>query len=417
MARRAMAPVCRYCIGIRAHAEGYRARPALHALRTSNPRCDWHWQFTCSKCGNLRSFHGIAFCDRSRQFFCIDCAPAHRAPRASFWGWEYYYRLRCPWRSEWHPALDRLEFEGRHPWQHDSSWRRTKRGMSTAEDLGERWSFRTEPIQAITPEISRKSWDAAATWWTSRSTARGDVNREWVIDPALFRLLGEVRGQRILDAGCGTGYLSRLLAGRGATVTGVDQSSKLLETARLTEANEPLGIDFQRADLAQLSPLRDGTFDLVVANVVMQDVVSLNRAFVEFHRVLRRGGRLVFSITHPCFERPVPGRWMREPADSERIEEWKGLLIDRYFERVAVWSAPTGQRAMVGFHRTLEDYATALHRAGFRITQMIEPTPSRQALKQKYREFADYARVPLFLIVEAIRASSESLGSRRKVVP
>jgi hypothetical protein len=44
-----------------------------------------------------------------------------------------------------------------------------------------------------------------------------------------------------------------------------------------------------------------------------------------------------------------------------------------------------------------------MHDAGFLITRMVEPTPSREAVERKYREFADYQRVPLFLIVEAIR--------------
>jgi hypothetical protein len=62
---------------------------------------------------------------------------------------------------------------------------------------------------------------------------------------------------------------------------------------------------------------------------------------------------------------------------------------------------------MVGFHRTLGDYATALHDAGFLITRMEEPTPSVKAVERRYREFADYQRVPLFLIFEAIRPRSE----------
>ena len=349
----------------------------------------------------------MAFCSRSKNLFCLDCAPGYRAAPAPFWGWEYYYRMRCPWRSEWHAALDRLEFEGRHPWQLDDSWKRTKHGMNTAADLRERWSFRVEPLEAITEETSRASWDAAAGWWTSRYTARGDVNREWVIDPALFRLLGDVRDQRILDAGCGSGYLARLLTTKGARVVGVDHSAKLLEVARREEKAKSLGLEFHEADLADLSFLGEGTFDVAVSNVVMQDVVAFDGVFRELHRVLRPGGRLLVSVTHPCFERPVPGTWLREPPDSERIEEWRGLLLDRYFDRVALWWAPTGQPPMVGFHRTLGDYATALHDAGFLITRMEEPTPSPKAVERRYREFADYQRVPLFLIFEAIRPRSE----------
>lgn len=367
------------------------------------PRCDWHWRFVCAKCGNARHFNGTAFCDREQRFFCIDCAPEHRAPRRSFWGWSYYYRLRCPWRTEWHAALDRLEFEGRHPWQRNPSWSRARRGMSRHRQIAERWSFRIEPSERISESISRASWDSAAEWWTSRSGVRGDVNREWVIDPALFRLLGNVKGQRILDAGCGSGYLARLLAAKGAEVVGVDHSAKLLEIARREEEKETLGVKYLEADLGRLSPLDKAAFDIVVSNVALQDVVGFDKAFREFHRVLRPGGRLLFSVVHPCFDRPIPGMWIREPPDTERKEEWRGFLLDRYYDRVAVWWAPSGQPPMVGFHRTLEDYASALAAAGFLIARMEEPKPIPEAIERMYRHFADDLRVPNFLIVEALR--------------
>jgi SAM-dependent methyltransferase len=394
---------CHYCRHIRTHSRRFRMRAPRHALDSAFPRCDWHWRFECSVCRRARAFHGVAYCAQERKFFCLYCAPEHRAPRRSFWGWLYYYRLRCPWRREWHAALDRLEHEGRHPWQTNRTLERTKNGMSRKEEIVAGWSSRVEPLERISEEDSRRGWDALAEWWAAQYSARGDVNREWVIDPALFRLLGDVRGQRILDAGCGAGYLARLLAARGAKLVGVDQSAKLLSLARQEESRSPLGIEYLEGDLARLPALHDGAFDVIVSNVVMQDVLHFQEAFRELRRVLRPGGRLLFSITHPCFERPVPGTWLREPPDSERIEEWKGLLVDRYYDRVAVWWGPAGREPVVGFHRTLEDYATGLREAGFLIARLEEPVPSDDAVRRMYRHFADYRRVPLFLIVEAVR--------------
>jgi SAM-dependent methyltransferase len=294
--------------------------------------------------------------------------------------------------------------------------------MSRRRNFEERWSFWVEPLDRITEAVSRASWDSSADWWTSRSGARGDVNREWLIDPALFRLLGDVRGKRILDAGCGSGYLARILAANGADVVGVDHSGKMLDFARRKEHKEPLGVAYLQADLARLSPLPEASFDVVVSNVVLQDVVAFDGAFREFHRVLRTGGRLLFSVTHPCFERPVPATWIREPPDSERVEEWRGAFLDRYYDRVAVWWRPTGPRPrgkravqdsrltsgpfIVGFHRTLEDYMAALAAAGFLVVRMEEPRPGPEALRRMHRQFADYLRVPNFLIVEAVRPDS-----------
>lgn len=397
--------LCRYCRQIRVHAPRYPVRTARHSVGSASPRCDRHWRFSCAVCRKARHFHGIAYCDREARLFCIDCAEEHRAPRRPFWGWTYHYRLRCPWRSEWHEALDRLEYEGRHPWQTSRAREHARWGMSRTGGIEDRWTARVVPVKGITEEMSRRGWDRISEWWNSRYSPRGDVNREWVIDPALFRLLGPAQGLRVLDAGCGSGYLSRLLSAKGAAVVGVDLSPRLLEIARREESREPLRIEYHESDLARLSAFADASFDAVVSNVVMQDVVAYREAFREFGRVLRPGGRLVFSITHPCFDRPVPARWLREPPDSERIEEWPGLLVNRYYDRVAVWWSPAGKPSVVGFHRTLEDYVGALHDAGFVVSRMEEPVPSRDAVRRMYRQFADYVLAPNFLIIEAHRPS------------
>jgi 2-polyprenyl-3-methyl-5-hydroxy-6-metoxy-1,4-benzoquinol methylase len=275
--------------------------------------------------------------------------------------------------------------------------------MARSEEVSERWTFRTTSAQDVTDEDAREGWDNVAAWWVARYTPRGDVNREWIIDPVLLDFLGPVGGLRILDAGCGGGYLARLLARRGAAVEGVDLSPKLLAAAEAEEAREPLGVRYRQANLADLSCFPDETFDAAVANVVLQDVVRYREAVREIHRVLKPGGRFVFSTTHPAFEAPVPGMWVREPKDSERVEERRHLAVDRYFERVAIYWAPRGKAPAVGFHRPLRDYFEALHDAGFLVARLEEPTPSEEALERHYRHFADMLRVPLFLVVEAVK--------------
>ena len=208
---------------------------------------------------------------------------------------------------------------------------------------------------------------------------------------------------RILDAGCGTGYLGRILARRGARVDGVDVSRGQLEAARAEEKRAALGIHLHQADLAHLGMFRAGTFDAAVSNIVLQDVLHLLAAVREIHRVLRPGGRFVFSITHPAFEAPVPGRWVIEPADSERIEDRKGMLADRYFDRPAVYWGPPGKPLAVGFHRPLRDYFEALSAAGFLVSRYEEPLPLPEALRRFPRYFRDMARLPNFLIIEAVK--------------
>ncbi len=140
-----------------------------------------------------------------------------------------------------------------------------------------------------------------------------------------------------------------------------------------------------------------------MSNIVLQDVRRPAEAVAEIHRVLRPGGRFVFSITHPAFEAPVPGRWLVEPADSERIEDRRFLAVDRYFDRVAVFWGPPGKPLAVGFHRPLRDYFEALRDAGFLVSRFEEPVPSEEVVERFPRHFTDMLRVPNFLIIEAVK--------------
>lgn len=406
-------PGCRYCIFIASHQQGYQVREGRHTPE-SFPRCDLHWRFLCSECKAPHHFHGVAFCPTEDTFFCIHCAAEHKTPRDGFWGWGYYYRLKCPWHDDWHPALDRLEYEGAHPWQQEERWARELRGMSASEEISPLWSFSVQPAETVGDEDVRRGWDAVSEWWIRRYSPRGDINREWVIDPALFRLLGEVGELSILDAGCGNGYLARLLAALGGRLVGVDLSPKLLRIAQEQEEKEPLGIEYHEGDLSNLSMLEDASFDVAVSNVVLQDLRRLRKALQEIHRVLKPGGRFVFSITHPCFERPVPGTWVREPPDSERIEEWKHLAVDRYYDVVAVYWGPVGLPPSVGFHRPLQDFFQALAAAGFIVTRLQEPQGDEEALEKHYRHFADMRRVPLFLVVEAVKEKVVEPGTQAR---
>jgi SAM-dependent methyltransferase len=94
----------------------------------------------------------------------------------------------------------------------------------------------------------------------------GDLIRQHLLNPTIFSLLGEVRDKRILDAGCGQGYLCRLLARQGARMTGVEPAEPFYRYAIRREEQEWLGIDYVQADLSIWTPPAD-PFDAVIANM------------------------------------------------------------------------------------------------------------------------------------------------------
>lgn len=175
--------------------------------------------------------------------------------------------------------------------------------------------------------------------------------------PAVLDLAGDVAGRRILDAGCGAGPLAAALRERGAIVTGIDSSVKMLELAR-----ERLGedADLRLADVGSPLPFPDKSFDDVVACLVLHYLEDWAAPLAELRRVLEPGGRLIVVVDHPFVQKLLnpDGDYF---AVSERSEEW-------------TFGGHTAQ--MRFWHRPLHAMTDAFTAAGFRISVVSEPPPS-----------------------------------------
>ena len=133
-------------------------------------------------------------------------------------------------------------------------------------------------------EETRDLWNRVADDWRIQVGDEGDGNRILNSDPVLWAFAGDVNGRTVLDAGCGTGYLSKKLHDQGARVTGIDFSERMIEIAR---AHHPT-LDFRVDSCTELRTLDDESFDLVIANYVLMDTPDLQGTLHAFHRVLYR---------------------------------------------------------------------------------------------------------------------------------
>lgn len=257
---------------------------------------------------------------------------------------------------------------------------------------------------------SQKHWNANAPHWAVLVRDGYDIAREYVNNPELLKNLGDLSGKLVLDAGCGEGYNTRLMAGLGGKMIGVDLSTKMIELAREQEEREPLGIRYENTSYAELSMFADETFDAVVSTVAMMDSPSYREALSEFQRVLKPGGRLYFSITHPCFiSREI--RWL--PPEEGHLPQ---LVVGGYFNtepEVDTWhfsafpepgkyprfSVPT-------FYRTLSEYVNTLIECGFKLQGLHEARPTEEGC-QKHPSLKRWdVQAALFLHFDAVKDES-----------
>jgi len=132
-------------------------------------------------------------------------------------------------------------------------------------------------------------WNENAEVWTELVRAGYDHYRNGLNTPAFFEMLPGVDGLSGLHAGCGEGHNTRLLAERGARMTGIDISRNFIRYAREAEAARPLGIRYENASAVQL-PFENASFDFVVAFMSLMDIPETERVLAEVFRVLRLGG-------------------------------------------------------------------------------------------------------------------------------
>ena len=175
-------------------------------------------------------------------------------------------------------------------------------------------------------DSSTRSWNAIADDWI----AHADTNdyRNHYLMPRMLAMLGDVRGKHVLDLGCGEGAYTRELRRRGARAIGVDGSSRMIEVARERAQAGDVDVPFVCANANALAGIDTDSFDLVAASMSLMDVEDYRGAIREVHRVLRGGGELVMSITHPCFSSPV-SRWVRDGLARSSTSSWIGTSSAR----------------------------------------------------------------------------------------
>lgn len=221
----------------------------------------------------------------------------------------------------------------------------------------------------LDPDTPRRWWDAAARQYLSEhGQALGGADFVWGpegLREADARLLGEeITNARVLEVGAGAKQCSRWLAGQGAQVVASDISGAMLAAGARLDRETGQHVPAVQAD-ARALPFASGVFDVVFTSYgvlpFVPDAVQVHR---EAARVLRDGGRWVFSTTHPV-------RWSFPDDPGEN-----GLTARRgYFDTAPYLERDeSGQVVYAEFHRPLGQLVAEVVEAGFLVEGLVEPT-------------------------------------------
>ncbi|MBB5638448.1 SAM-dependent methyltransferase [Pedobacter cryoconitis] len=227
-----------------------------------------------------------------------------------------------------------------------------------------------------------------------RSTGGLNAAGEWQVFKAL---LPDLKDKNVLDLGCGFGWHCRYASEQQAkSVIGVDLSENMLKRARESSA-EP-AIEYLQLAIEDID-FAPGQFDVVISSLAFHYVENFNIVCKKVNHALQPGGSFVLSVEHPVFTALAAQDWYCD-QDGNRLH-WPVDGYQNEGQRIARFL----DHDVIKYHRTLASYINSIIDAGFRITSISEPQPSKEIL-EAYPEMKDETRRPIFLLMAAEKINS-----------
>lgn len=174
-----------------------------------------------------------------------------------------------------------------------------------------------------------------------------------------LKLLGNIKGKKILEIGCGGSQCGVAMAKKGAKVTGIDISNEQLKFAKNLAKKNKVSITFYQGDIINLKQIKSNSQDLVFTAWALHYVDNLEKCFKEVYRVLKKEGVFVLSTPHPFYD----------TIDSKTLK-----LKRSYFnsgKHVEIYSDKT--KMFVFFDHTFSDIINSIVNSKLKIEKVIEP--------------------------------------------
>lgn len=237
--------------------------------------------------------------------------------------------------------------------------------------------------------MKRGSWDVVAREYNNAVEDSGHIYHQIYLNPLVMKLLGNLKNKNVLDLACGNGYFSRKLEKKDAIVTGVDYSSELIKIAK-SKIKKDSKARFFEGSSNKMKFLKSNSFDMVVSNVSFMDIKDIKGTIKECSRILKKKGKLVFSITHPAFNN---GEKKKDKNYYVKINKYMTPFSKehKHFKGVQI------------YHRPISSYLNSLFDNGFVVTGFFERATKHSGgriVKDK-KKLRFKQEIPTFLVVEA----------------
>lgn len=245
-------------------------------------------------------------------------------------------------------------------------------------------------------------WDQNATFWDERM-GEGNSFQRILIGPATDRLLQLRPGEEVLDIACGNGVASRRLAQAGGKVVAFDFSPQFIELARGRDAGSANPVEYHIIDAtneAQMLALGESRFDAATCNMAIMDMTTIEPLMSAVSKLLKPGGRFVFSLMHPCFNGSGIRLCVEEDDTGGELHTLYSVKVSKYGGAVAEKGlGMIGQpAAQYYFHRTLTELFTTCFRAGFVLDGLEEPAFGDEGESNRPLSWLNFKGIPPALV-------------------
>lgn len=263
------------------------------------------------------------------------------------------------------------------------------------------------------PNVGKQKtdWSNVADWYDDLVGTEGSEYQREVVHPGVLKLLGEVKGQRVLDVACGQGILCRLLHARGATVVGVDAAGPLIDAARKHEitlkgdsAPAPVYFKADARELDSVVALHDEPFEAATCVLAIQNIHPIVPVFAGVAKLLRPGGQFVIVMMHPAFRGAKESHWGWDDEQKVQFRRVDRYLLPRKSPIYANPGKKDGNYTWT-FHKPIGDYVAAAAKAGLLVNALEEWASHKQSQPGPRQAAENTARkeIPMFLALRCVK--------------